>query len=325
MPTFEVGAITKDEDATGVNNIKVGNYAGLKINGEIESLGKLTLGKESVASVAGKVSGTDGNQTIQIGKNSKAVFADIDLKGGKNTINIGAGSDFEAEDIDNVSKLSFGNGKQGASGSFVATAIGGTDKNDTVSFGNWNNILVDYKIDLGDGKDTLKIGNNSIVDLALVDFGDGKDTLKIGKNSSLNVSELKNLEVLNASKGAEIIFNNGDADIVFDSAMTGSWKNAILMDEAGELQLGENAVNVYSNEYDVFSFMAGKDGQLTLNSENTDVVFEYQLNDCDKWLIYDGGLKLAVGDELSVRVAVDFEDKKDKFAKVATTFEAILA
>ena len=326
MPTFEVGAITKEaEDATGVNNINVGNYAGLKINGEIESLGKLTLGKESVASVAGKVSGTDGNQTIQIGKASKAVFADIDLLGGKNTIKIGAGSDFAAQDIDNVSKLNVSNGKQGVMGSFAATAINGTAKNDTVSFGNWNNGFVDYKIDLGDGNDTLKIGNNSIVDLGKVDFGSGKDTLKIGKNSSVSVSELKKLEVFNAGKGTEIIFNNGAADIEFDSAMTGSWTNATLLDEAGELQMGENAVNVYSNEYDVFNFMAYKDGQLTLNSENDDVIFEYQLDSSDKWLVYDGGLNLSAGDELSVRVAVDFVDKKDKFAKVAAAFDATLA
>ena len=325
VTTFEAGAITKAENAAGVNNINIGNYAELKINGEIEALGKLTIGKESAANVAGKVTGTAGNQTIQIGKASKAVFADIDLLGGKNTIKIGAGSDFAAQDIDNVSKLNVSNGKQGVMGSFAATAINGTAKNDTVSFGNWNNGFVDYKIDLGDGNDTLKIGNNSIVDLGKVDFGSGKDTLKIGKNSSVSVSELKKLEVFNAGKGTEIIFNNGAADIEFDSAMTGSWTNATLLDEAGELQMGENAVNVYSNEYDVFNFMAYKDGQLTLNSENDDVIFEYQLDSSDKWLVYDGGLNLSAGDELSVRVAVDFVDKKDKFAKVAAAFDATLA
>ena len=149
--------------------------------------------------------------------------------------------------------------------------------------------------------------------------------MSIGKNSTLSVEEIKNLETLNASKGAVINFNNGADDVVFDTAMKGYWKNATIMDDAGLLVLGENSVNVYSNEYDVFSFTADKDGKLTFASDNDDVKFEYQIAGDDKWLVYNDSISLTEGDALNIRVAVDFEDKKDKFAKTSASFTAELA
>ena len=499
VTALEIGSISKVDDADGVNNLTAGKYTDVKVNGNIEALGKLSAGNEAEIKVAGTVIGTDANQTVKIGNDSKAVFGDIDLKGGTNNISIGARSEFEAGTVAGVSKLTVANGKQGADAEFVADALVGTAKNNTLTFGNYNDTTVDVKIDLGDGKDTVNFGKNSSssvgaianvetikigansgfyadsvtglnkltvangkqvgdgqvyiaeisgtekndtltfgnyndtsVDVKIdlgdgkdtvnfgknsssrvgaianvetikigansgfhadsvtglnkltvangkqgeegwgyiaeisgtekndtitlgnwnvawigsvdfgdgkdtlnlgsngelyatsLDFGDGKDTLSIGKNSTLSVEEIKNLETLNASKGSVIEFSNGADDVVFDSAMKGSWKNATIMDEAGALVLGENSVNVYSNEYDVFSFTADQNGRLTLDGDDA-VTFEYQMAGSDKWLVYNDSIDLAAGDELNIRVAVDFEDKKDKFAKTSASFTAELA
>ena len=450
----EIGSISKADGAAGVNNVRIGKYADVKIHGTIEELGKLSTGKYTALDVDDTITGTAARQTISTGSGNNVDFADIDLKGGNDTLKIGADNSVSAGDIRNVEKISVGSrsdvnagmitgvnklstskGTAADRNEFGADGISGLlGKNDTVSFGNYNDVKLDYKVDLLSGKDTLKIGKESrfdapevsnveiiktgagtrflaetvngvnkftasgsktssgyidITDLAgtagndtvslgnyndafietvnlgagkdqlklgsnselvadvidfgagndqlklgsnselsvdVIDFGAGNDTLSIGKNSVVSVTEIKGMETLKGSKGSTLEINNGaDTDVKFDSTLKGSWNKVTVLDDAGELALGDNGINVYANEWDVFEFASPESGKLTLESSDA-VKFEYRFSGADNWLIYNEGSAIALnGDELSIRVSVDLEDKKDKFAKFSASFKAELA
>ena len=428
----EIGAITKADGAAGVNNIKIGNFAAVKVNGVVEDLGKLTVGKQSIVAVDGVLKGIAAKQNVKIAAKADVSFANIDLEGGKDTVTTGADSKFSADNIENVEKISVGarsdfdagmisgvnkfKAANGAASNKTVINAGGISgllgKNDTVSFGNYNTVRLDYKVDLLSGKDTLKIGKNSsffapevsnveiiktsagtdffaekvsgvnkftasgsktssgyieIMDLAgtagndtvslgnyndafigmvnlgagndqlklgsnselivdVIDFGAGNDTLSIGKNSVVSVTEIKGMETLKGSKGSTLEINNGaDTDVKFDSTLKGSWDKVTVLDDAGELALGDNGINVYANEWDVFEFASPESGKLTLESSDA-VKFEYRFAGADNWLVYSEGSAIALnGNDLSIRVSVDLEDKKDKFAKFSASFKAELA
>ena len=203
--------------------------------------------------------------------------------------------------------------------------LAGTAGNDTVSLGNYNDAFIGT-VNLGAGNDQLKLGSNSELIVDVIDFGAGNDTLSIGKNSVVSVTEIKGMETLKGSKGSTLEINNGaDTDVKFDSTLKGSWDKVTVLDDAGELALGDNGINVYANEWDVFEFASPESGKLTLESSDA-VKFEYRFSGADNWLVYSEGSAIALnGNDLSIRVSVDLEEKKDKFAKFSASFKAELA
>ena len=306
----------------GVNigtTIKAGNYSevlfgkpdgnGNITGGEVTSLAGLTLGTEGVFKAA-SVSGTEKNNTVSLGKNADMfVVGEINLGGGKDTIKLGNETEFTAASITGVETITIG-----AKGSFTAAGditgvnkltaangtytkktdetvwtevtagnVTGTEKNDTVSFGKYNDIEL-ASLDLGAGNDTVKIGVDSIVNLNAVDFGDGKDTMTIGKDAKVKVTSIEGLETLNASKGASIWFAGG-ADVDVDlTGIGGSWKNATIFDDMGEIADGAECNGaVYGNEWDIYELTDGISSVVIESETNSDAIYRiYEIGAWDK-------------------------------------------
>ena len=231
--------------------------------------------------------------------------------------------------IDGVQKLTVGKGSW-----LDAKSISGTEGNDTFNFGNesWSGeSYAKIALDFGEGKNTLKIGNNaqayfadttfgtgndtvkigndSIVTFGKLDMGEAdKDTLTIGKNSKVYVDELAGVETLNATKGAEIWFSGDVADL---TDVKGSWNNATIYDMDGALDMvnaNTGSIN-YANEWDVYACAGAAGETLTLAGDN--VEFQYSLNGTD-WII-DDRISFSADSKLMIRVRGTEETKDYSF------------
>ena len=316
------GDLVNDDLNVGTT-FKVGNYSevifgeadgkGGVTGGEITSLSGLTIGTESVFKAA-VVGGTTQNNIISFGKDSDvAVFGGINLLFGNDTIitgtnatvkvgddikgvekiTLGAKTDLVVDgDIIGVNKLTTGNGAYDKKNDLITWTsieggdVTGTEKNDTVSFGNYNDIVL-ASLDLGAGNDTLKIGINSIVNLNVVDFGDGKNTMIIGKNAKVRVTSIDGLDTINASKGASIWFASG-ADVEVDlTGIAGSWKNATIFDDMGEIANGDTRDGaVYGNEWDIYELTDGITKVIIESETNFDTIYRiYEKGAWDKAVV----------------------------------------
>ncbi|MBO7329549.1 MAG: hypothetical protein J6W00_12355, partial [Lentisphaeria bacterium] len=231
---FVDGNLLNDGNNAGTT-IKAGNYSevvfgkpenGVVNGGEVTSLAGLTLGTEGVFKAA-SVSGTEKNNTVSLGKGADMfVVGGIDLCGGNDTIKLGNEAELTAAsitgvetitlgakayldvagNITGVSRLTVGNGtytkKTDVTDWTEVTAgnVTGTDKNDTVSFGNYNDIEL-ASLNLGAGNDTLKVGNDSIVDLGAVDLGAGSNTLTVGSKGTFTSGDITGVNKLTAGNG----------------------------------------------------------------------------------------------------------------------------
>jgi hypothetical protein len=317
---------------------------GVVVGGEVTSLAGLTLGTEGVFKAA-SVSGTEKNNTVSLGKNADMfVVGEINLCGGKDTIKlgneaeftaasiigvetitIGAKGSFTAGDITGVNKLTAANGTytkktdETVWTEVTAGNVTGTEKNDTVSFGKYNDIEL-ASLDLGAGNDTVKIGVDSIVNLNVVDFGDGKDTMTIGKDAKVRVTSIEGLETLNASKGASIWFAGG-ADVDVDlTGIGGSWKNATIFDDMGEIANGAECNGaVYGNEWDIYELTDGITSVVIESETNSDAIYRiYEKGAWDKAvaeitdITRDFISDLDAGKDYVLAVSVEGADFKNK-------------
>ena len=331
------GNLVNDDVNVGTT-IKAGNYSevifgkpdgnGNITGGEVTSLAGLSIGTGSTFKAA-VVGGTSGNNTISFGNNANAkVKGDINLLVGNDTIKTGTGAVVEVSgdvkgvetislgakadldvdgDITGVSKLTASNGtydKKSKTTTWTkveAANVSGTEKNDTVSFGNYNDVDI-TNLDLGAGNDTLKIGSNNIVNLNGVDFGDGKDTMTIGKDAKVKVTSIEGLETLNASKGASIWFAGG-ADVDVDlTDVAGSWKNATIFDDMGELASSGTGA-VYGNEWDIYELADGITRIMIDDETNSNTIYK----------VYEKGVwDKAVGEITDItKEIITLDDTKD--------------
>ena len=183
-------------------------------------------------------------------------------------------------------------------------------------------VAINGDVAMTSGKDTFNLGNdsNTVVD-GVIAFGDGKDTLSMGKNATLKVDDITGMEVFNASKGATLWMNNGDADVDF-SNVTGSWANATILD-VQDTVLGKGtaksvAIDVYANEWDVYAL----DEEVAfLNftcSDGAKVQIQYSEDGGLTWSDYDvwkGFAEIAADSDNFIRVGVvadEFDSKTEK-------------
>ena len=310
VETITIGArsLVAAENITGVNKLTAANgvkddttqiFAAGKVTGTAQN-DTISLGNWNAAQV-GEINLGAGNDTLKIGNDSLLAVADVaassyaDIKNVE-TISIGARSQLFAKDITGVNKLTVGNGtytkKTGVTDWTEVTAgnVTGTAKNDTVSFGNYNDVTL-AGLALGDGNDAVKIGNDSIVDLGVVNFGEGKDTMTIGKDAKVKVTSITGLETLNATKGANIWFasgEDGDADVDVDlTGVAGSWKNATIFDDMGEIANGDERNGaVYGNEWDIYELTDGITKVVIESETNSDAIYRiYEIGAWDKAVV----------------------------------------
>ena len=306
------------ESATGTT-ISVGKESDMIVDGSANGIAKLTAGKNAIVTFGGNIDGTEKNNAVKIGEAAKFMAADIDLAGGKNSISTGKGSEFSADVVSNVQTITVG-----TQSTFEAESISGVNKI-TVSAGKapkkdapaiYINVAVDGDVVMTTGKDSFKVGSYSNVAInGTLTFGDGKDTLTLGKDAQLLAGDIEGMEVFNASKGAKLIVLNGQGDDVDLDAVSGSWKNATIIDGEGLLQ-DVNTGMVYANERDMFEYDLTGSGKIALENFSEGMEIYYAVEDngvYGEFQLYTEGTELTAGSyRFEVSVAGEYTDKLEK-------------
>ena len=329
--------------AAGKNVVTIGNYSDVKVDRSVSGLHKLTLkagkapGKDNNEAIwtnfsaAEGIYGTEYNDSVNIGNWCKAAISNIDMLEGKNTFVCGRYSDVAVDgDIINVYKLTVNAGSAEYQTRFAAGAVIGSANNDSVTFGNWSSGEID-SITFADGNDQLKIGDNARLTVDFLDFGNGsKDTMTLGKNAVLTLTDeitaWVDLNVLNAGKGSEIWTRT---QIDFEDT-TGSFQNATLYHECS-FDFDENAAGLlvdelYSNEYDIWSFTADKSGSMSFEVINGEDILVECRNAAGEWMDYSSMWSMGVvaGESYEIRVSCE-GDYKDKYEKKEYAITATIA
>lgn len=279
------GMVDNGGSASGSGtSFKIGNDSYVDITGSVNGLISLKLGKNAGFKSA-SIEGTDESDKITVGAGATLNTGDIALSGGKNSMTVSKGAAVIAGDISGLNKLNTSSGAKEAVTTVEGTSLSGTTTNDTVAFGNWNNVLIGERlangeitggdVDLFDGNDTLKIGNDSVVRLGVLDFGenvdgkDDKDALTLGSNVKLTVSDILNVETVKVGKNTTITKSNGGG-FDFDE-VSGNWTGATLVNDE-TFASGETFEGLlYGNEYAEFDFniASGENMSLDIEGENT--------------------------------------------------------
>ncbi len=184
-----VDSLTKS-DLGGANTVKSGNFANLTVNGAMSNMAALTIGKSTTLNVAGSYTGTQDKNTITIGNDSTAAFADsINLFGGANQISVGSRSSMIVRgDVKNVQTIKIANGNyDNAKESVVSGSI--------IIGGVWTGI---------EGKNTLNAGNYTVVGVEAIRESELGSTfqLTVGSNSALTVNGvIESVNKLTAKNG----------------------------------------------------------------------------------------------------------------------------
>ncbi len=175
--------------------------------------------------------GTVAKNTIKVGNNAELILGSIDLKGGKNSIDLGGKNvDFTSGEIKNVQTFKIGAGKAEKDGSYLADNYSRAEVD-----GNFTGVAGANTIDLGTGADMEITGSILESDLG------GSYAVKLGTDATLDVQEIEALSSLNLGANAEL---KATAVTGTDSAKTGVTvgKNAVLEVETLALGEGKNTV-----------------------------------------------------------------------------------
>ncbi|MBR7121690.1 MAG: hypothetical protein IKC94_05565, partial [Lentisphaeria bacterium] len=252
---FEIGSIGKNADG-GKTNLNFGNYSDVAINGDVDAMGNLTVGKNSELDVAGKLNGKNINQSIKIGADSTADFADIDLMGGKNSFSVAAGATVTAGEVAGISSLSLASGKANdiatmTVDNYIAAAV-----NNSITLGNYAELMVYGEIDNGGVASgtgtTVKTGSYAKL---TVDNGiNGLAAMTLGKGASFIGSALEGTEKSNKiNLGAEATLTTGVID---------------LKDGKNSITLGKGADLTATTISNVQTINGGAEADLTVGAIN---------------------------------------------------------
>ena len=316
--------------------VKVGTESTMTVAGSANGIAGITTGKKSYVvfgaetkDAQGKVTGftgtaidgTDKNNKISVGAEATFKAGAIDLAGGKNNITTGKASEFVAGTIDNVQTI-----KVGSQSSFTTGDIVGVNKftvgNGKAATKKAEAIITKVnvgKVTMTTGNDAFKVGNYSDVVVAGdIVFGAGKDTLTIGKDAKLTVNDITGMDKFNASKGAQLVINNGAKNDVDFDLVTGSWDKATIIDMEGDLAAGNINGNVYANELDCYDVTVEAGKKLTLSDIDGDEKVTYSKYDAVKevwsdFKDYTKDMELSAGTyRIEVSVAGEYTDKLEK-------------
>ena len=232
---LKLAAITKE--GKGVTNIVLGKNAELYV-GNVEAIGKLSTGAGAAVEM-GNVTATDANASIALGADNKASMADVDLKGGKNSVTIGARSTVDMASLAGAASINLASGtaakyKKGVlvvdevrtelniAGDLNAdakgTAIKAGNYADLNVGGNMNDIA---SINIGTSaalkttdingtakNNTLTFGKNASVDVQNIDLKDGKNAIVLNANVDFDADSISNVYKISTGKGSKFTVNN---------------------------------------------------------------------------------------------------------------------
>jgi len=137
---------------------------------------KLSAGKYTAVTAGDIVADEEKSGKISVGTN--ATFAAGDVTGVKTvSVSSGAKHSYDAFDLESFAKK-----EQGVT-TFAAGDVKTTEKGDTLSFGNFNDVTLGSVSTL-DGNDKLSLGNDATASVVSVAFGADNDTLTVGQRSA---------------------------------------------------------------------------------------------------------------------------------------------
>lgn len=253
---------------TGLNNLTISNgvdYKTYSLNEAGKAVADADKAEGTTIFTAGKVIGTEkndtikvgnkadvnlgnvfmgeGNDTINIGKDSAFTAGIVDLSAGKNTVVIGAGSEMSAVKMNGVNKLT-------VTGELEAGDITGTDDfADVVTF---NGVAEVGSIDLGtDAKgkmnDKLVIGKEAEV---VINGGiSNVEALTIGKDAVVAANEATLADILDFKdvKGSKI---DASASFISLDDVAGGTSSDAIYDAGFNAVLGATIEGTGDEEYD---------------------------------------------------------------------------
>lgn len=247
----EAGKAVADADkAEGTTKFTAGKVTGTEKNDTIKVGNKAEVKFD-------KISLGDGNDTINIGKESYFEAANIELGAGKNTVIVGAESWMNVDDIKSVNKLT-------VTGALEAGDITGTDDfADVVTF---NGVAEVGSIDLGtDAKgkmnDKLVIGKEAAV--TINGTISNIETVTIGKDAIVGAKDATLIDILafNGVKGSKI---DASASFVSLDDVAGDTSSDAIYEAGFEALLGAKIEGTGDDEYltdtaDCFALGTGTD------------------------------------------------------------------
>ena len=202
-------------------------------------------GTESVLDVAGNIEFGSGVNTMNIGYGSTFTAEDIDAsKGSVSVIGIGAESKAEVGEVNlgegyNVVTAGWNSEVSTGAISGVTALITATesvlDVAGDIEFGSGVNTMnIGYasefiagNVIMGDSSDWIGIGAESDVMLGDLDFGEGHDSMYIGWKADVEIGAISGLEELWVDAGATIAV----ADIADLEGVGGNWKQANIFEK----------------------------------------------------------------------------------------------
>lgn len=190
----------------GTTNVTLGNSAEMTITGNVEEIGKLTAGTDSVVDIGGSLFGKNTATTLTIGDNSSFFVGSngdgsLVLGGGKNTVKLGKNSWLGVEDeIYGMATLTIGDSDEG--------------NNLVNSIGVIANVFSDTSIELG--KNT-KTAIGSIADM--LTKASTKITLKQAADLEIK-NQFQGLNSMNIQKDASFTYSGNGVITGTESAST---------------------------------------------------------------------------------------------------------
>ena len=233
---FAIGNVGKDAEKGGTNHIKVGNFADAEINGTIESMGNVSVGKESTLTVGSGLTGQSGKNTLKLGTNADAeINGTVALKGDNNAVNVGSGAKLTVKgDLKDVSSLKLSSeSKEKETCVIVEGDYVAAERNNSITLGKDATLIITKAIDNGG-----------------VSSGTGT-TIKLGKDSYMRSESINGLSGLTV--GADAEFETGSIDGTFKNNKITVSSNAESF-VAGDINLrgGKNSFVIGSDVEEVF-------------------------------------------------------------------------
>ncbi len=235
------------------NQLSIGQSANVTIDADIWGVNKLTCSSGTIKKVDGSdneyfttlvvsdVTGTAGDDVFSFGSYTDISADKMDLKGGKNTVSIGKAGKFKLQgDLSGVTKFTAAAGKNGDYMTKITIhgTFNGTEDDNTVSFGNWNDVTLN-QLDLKDGKNALAIGSNSSFQAENIK---GVSILSIGNESEVTIGkmELKEDTKITIGKNESIVYVSSEK-MAFDwSEHIFNKKNKSSMGKNSRIDAGEH-------------------------------------------------------------------------------------
>ncbi len=240
----KVNEITKDANG-GVTNISLSSGADLTANA-IYALGKLSTGTGAEVNL-GLVDGTNLNTTISLGKDNQATIGAVDMKGGKNTLSIGARTDAEIKGaVDNVRTIKLASGKKDDLTSLIVEdTVNAPDMANSITLGNYASLelkkgLKNSDINVGT---TIKVGKYS----KIVASGDMTYVagISIGAGSFFSAKDIIGTAGKNTfALGADMTGNGANKEVVIESVDMKGGKNTFSVGARTDVVINGDLSNV---------------------------------------------------------------------------------